>query len=151
MNNLPNCIQPLDLIQEQQNDEVIRELSLWKNRGHPDESPNLPIALRKCRKQLSRLVVEKDILYCLFYDGCGKVKIKQYCVPKKLGRENVFCLHNSKGAGLFGNVKKRNFEKFRFSGSTDFLTPQLKTDLLVSNLNTYRHILSEHRYSHYRP
>ena len=74
LNDLPNRIQPLDLVQEQQNDEVIREVVSWKNRGNPDESPNLPLALRKYRKQFNRLVVENDILYRLFYDDCGKVK-----------------------------------------------------------------------------
>ena len=45
LNDLPNRTQPLDLVQEQQNDEVIREIVSWKNRGEPDESPNLPLAL----------------------------------------------------------------------------------------------------------
>ena len=55
----------MDLIQEQQNDEVIPEAVPWKNRGKPDELPNLPLALRKYRKQFNRLVVENDILYRL--------------------------------------------------------------------------------------
>ena len=35
LNDLPNRTQPLDLIQEQQNDEVIREEVSWKNRVKP--------------------------------------------------------------------------------------------------------------------
>ena len=105
LNDLPNRTQPLDLVQEQQNDEVIREVVSWKNRGNPDESPNLPLALRKYRKQFNRLVVENDIFYRLFYDDCGKVKYKQFCVPKTLWREVVFRLHNSKTAGHFGIAK----------------------------------------------
>ena len=49
LNDIPNGTQPLDLVQEQRNDEVIREVVSWKNRGHPDESPNLPLSLRKYR------------------------------------------------------------------------------------------------------
>ena len=76
LNEVPNRAQPLDLVQEQQNDEAIREVVSWKIQGHPDESPNLPLASRKYRKQFNRLVVENDILYQLFYDDCGKVKNK---------------------------------------------------------------------------
>ena len=50
---LPNRTQPLDLVQEQQNDGVIREVVSWKNRGNPDESSNLPSVLRKFRKENS--------------------------------------------------------------------------------------------------
>ena len=57
LNDLPNRTQPLDLVQEQQNDEVIRELVSWKKLDNPNESPNLPLALRKYRKQFNRLVV----------------------------------------------------------------------------------------------
>ena len=42
--------------------------------GNPDESPNLPLALRKYRKQFNRLVVENNISYRFFYDDCSKVK-----------------------------------------------------------------------------
>ena len=124
LNDLSNGTQPLDLVQEQQNDEVIREVLSWKNRGNPDESPNLPLALRKYRKLFNRLVVENDVLYRLFYDDCGKVKYKQFCVPKTLLREVVFRLHNSKTAGLFGIAK--TVEKFRkrlyFPNFTEFFS-----------------------------
>ena len=63
LNDLPNRTEPVDLVHEQHSDEVIREVISWNNRGHPDESPNLPTALRKYRKQFNRLVVENDILY----------------------------------------------------------------------------------------
>ena len=66
LNDLPNRTQPLHLVHEQQKDDVIREVISSKNRGNPDESPNLPLALRKYRKQFHRLVVEKDILYRFF-------------------------------------------------------------------------------------
>ena len=105
LNDLLNRTQHLDLYQEQQNDEVIREIVEWKNRGNPDESPYLPLALRKYRKQFHRLVVKNDLLYRLFYDDCGKVKYKQFCVPKTFCREVVLRLHNSKTAGHFGIAK----------------------------------------------
>ena len=111
LNDLPNRTQPPDLVPEQQNDEVIREVVSWKNRGNPDESRNLPLALRKYRKQFNRLVIKKDILYRLFYDDCGKVKYKQFCVPKTPWREVVFRLHNSKTAEHFGIAK--TVEDFR--------------------------------------
>ena len=125
--------------------------------GFSDKSPNLPLALRKYRKQFNRLVVENDILYRLFYDDCAKVKYKRFCVPKTLWREVVFRLHNSKAAGHFGIVKtveefrKRfsfpNFTKFSISSLKNCLTclqlkrvPSkfLKTPLQpVSYLNSY--------------
>ena len=131
LNDLPNRTQPLDLVQEQQNDEVIREVVSWKNRGNPDESPNLSLALRKYRKQFNRLVVENDILYRLFYDDCGKVKYKQFCVPKTLWREVVFRLHNSKTAGHFGIAKTvEEFRKtFYFPNFTDFFISSIKNCL----------------------
>ena len=156
LNDLPNRTQPLDLVQEQQNDEFIREVVSWKNRGNPDESPNLPLALRKYRKQFNRLVVENDILYRLFYDDCGKVKYKQFCVPKTLWREVVFRLHNSKTAGHYGIAKTvEEFRKrFYFPNFTEFFisikncltclqlkrvpSKFLKTPLQpVSSLNSY--------------
>ena len=135
LNDLRNRTQPLDLVQEQQNDEVIREVVSWKSRGNPDESPNLPLALRKYRKQFNRLVVENDILYRLFYDDCRKVKYKQFCVPKALGREVVFRLHNSKTTGHFGLAKTvEEFRKrFYFPNFTEFFILQLKTALLAYN------------------
>ena len=108
LNDLPNRTQPLDLVQEQQNDEVIREVVSWKNWGNPAE---LPLALRKYRKHFNRLVVENDILYRLFYDECGKVKYKQFCVPKTPWREVVFRVYNSKTTGHFGLAK--TVEEFR--------------------------------------
>ena len=136
MNDLPNRTQPLDLVQEQQNDEVIREVLLWKNRGNPDESPNLPLALRKYRKQFNRLVVENDLLYRLFYDDCGKVKYKQFCVSKTLWREVVFRLHNSKTAGHFGIAKTvEEFRKrFYFPSFTEFFSSSIKNCLTCLQL-----------------
>ena len=136
LNDLRNREQPLDLFQEQQNDEVIRELVLWKNRGNPDESPNLPLALRKYRKQFNRLVVENDILYRLFYDDCGEVKYKQFCVPKTLWREVVFRLHNSKAAGHFGIAKTvAEFRKrFYFPNFTEFFISSIKNCLTCLQL-----------------
>ena len=111
LNDLLNRTQPFDLVQEQQNDEIIREVVSWKKRGNPDESPNLKLLLRRFRKQFNRLVVGNDISYRFFYDDCGKVKYKQFCVPKTLWREVVFRLHNSKTAGHFGIAK--TVEEFR--------------------------------------
>ena len=83
LNDLPNRTQPLDLVQEQQNEEVIREVVSWKHRGNPDESFNLPIASRKYRKQFHRLVVENDILYRLFYDDWLQSKIQTIVCSRK--------------------------------------------------------------------
>ena len=158
LNDLFNRTQPLDLVQEQQNDEVIREIVSWKIRGNPDESPNLPLALRKYRKQFHRLVVENYILYRLFYDDCGKVKYKRYCVPKMLWREVVFRLHNSKTAGHFGIAKTvENFRKIiYFPNFTEVFVSSIRNCLTclqlkrvpskfskiplqpVSSLNSYR-------------
>ena len=111
LNDLPSRTEPLNLVHKKQNDEIIREVISWKNRGHPDESSSLPIAPRKYRKQFNHLVVENDILYRFFYDVCAKVKCKQFCVPKTLCRKVVFRLHKSKTAGHFGIAK--TVEDFR--------------------------------------
>ena len=136
LNDLPNRTQPLDLVQEQQNDEVIREVVPWKNWSNPDELPNLPLALRKYRKQFNRLVVENDILYRLFCDDCGKLKYKQFCVPKTLWREVVFRLHNSKTAVHFGIAKTvEEFRKtFNFPNFTEFFISSIKNCLTCLQL-----------------
>ena len=135
LNDSPNRTQPLELVQEQQNNEVIREVVLSKNRGEPDESPILPLALRKYRKQFNRLVVENDILHRSFCDDCGKLKYKQFCVAKTLWREVVFRLHNTRTAGPFGIAK--TVEEFRkriyFPNFTDISLLQLKIALLAYN------------------
>ena len=40
-NDFPNRTEPLDMVHKQQNDEIIREVISWKNRGHPEKSLNL--------------------------------------------------------------------------------------------------------------
>ena len=136
MNDLPNRTQSLDLVREQHNDEVIRAVVSWKNWGSPDELPKLPLALRKYRKHFNRLVVENDILYRLFYDECGEVKYKHFCVPKALWHEVVFRLHNSKTAGHFGIAK--TFEEFRkrfyFPNFTEFFISSIKNCLTCLQL-----------------
>ena len=57
LNHLPNRIQSLDLIQEQQYDEVIRDVVSWEDGGNPDELPKIPLTVRKYRIQFNRLVV----------------------------------------------------------------------------------------------
>ena len=129
--------QTLELIQEKQNDEVIREVVSWKNIwDNPDESPNVSIAIRKHRKQFNRLVVENDILYRLFYDDCSKVKYKKFFVPKTLWREIVFRLHIPKTAGHFGIAKTvEDFSKrFFFLNFSEFFTSSMKNCLTCLQL-----------------
>ena len=45
LNDLAKRTQPLDLVQEQNNDEIIREVISRKIWGNPDDSPSLPLAL----------------------------------------------------------------------------------------------------------
>ena len=131
LNDLPNRIHPLNLREEQSKDEVIREVFIWLQNGRPDGSPHLPIALRKYRKQFNRLVAEDDILYRLFYDDCGNVQYRQFCVPKHLWREVTYRLHNSKTAGHFGIAKTiAEFRKrFYFHNFTEFLLSTVKNCL----------------------
>ena len=131
LDDLPNRSQPLDLAHEQSLDETIQEVLSWKSRGHVDTSPNLPIALRKYRKQFDRLVVEDNILYRLFFDDCGKIKHKQYCVPKSLWREVVYRLHHSRTAGHLGIVKTiEEFRKrFYFPNFTEFFLSTIRNCL----------------------
>ena len=135
MKDLPNQTQALDLFHEQRNDEVIREVISWKKWANPDESSNLPLALRKYRKQFNRLVVENDILYRLFYDDCGKVKYKQFCVPKGFGVKLSSASKVQKFADTLAlpkQLKKVEIDSiFQTLPSFSFL--QLKTALLLYN------------------
>ena len=99
LDDLPNRSEPIDLALVQNQDETIREVMQWKNRDSPDMSPNLPIALRKYRKQFPRLIIQDNVLYRLFYDIQEKVQHKQFCVPKSLWREVIYRLHSSPTAG----------------------------------------------------
>ena len=105
LSNLQNPTQTLDLVREQQNDEVIREVISLKNHGKPDGLPNLPIAFRKYRKLFHRLFFANEIFNRFFHDECGKMKHKRFYVPKIFWREVVFRLQNSRTAGRFGSAK----------------------------------------------
>ena len=83
----------------------------FRNRGYPDQSPNLLLVLRKYREQYNRLVVEGDFFYRLFYDDCAKIRYKQFCVLKHLWQEMVYRVHNAKTAGHFG-ASPKNLKNF---------------------------------------
>ena len=121
LDDLPNRSEPIDLALVQNQDEVIREVMQWKERGSPDMSPNLPIALRKYRKQFPRLIIQDKVLYRLFYDDQGKVQHKQFCVPKSLWREFTACITRQQQA-IWESIKRlKNLEKdstFRISQNT---------------------------------
>ena len=131
LDDLPNRSEPIDLALVQNQDEIIREVIQWKARGSPDTSPNLPIALRKYRKQFPRLIIEDKVLYRLFYDDQGKVQHKQFCVPKSLWREVIYRLHNSPTAGHMGiNKTVEEFRKrFYFPNFTEYLTSTIQNCL----------------------
>ena len=75
-------------------------------------------------------------LYRSFYDDCGKVKYKQFCVPKTLWREIVFRLHNLKCAGHFGIAKTvENFRKrFYLPSFTEVFISSIKNCLTCLQL-----------------
>ena len=109
-------------------------MALWKDRGNHDELPSLPIALRKYQKHFHRPVVQNDNLYRLFYDDCGKVKCKQFCVPKPFWREVVCRLQNSKTAGLFGiaEIVEEFRKRFYFPNFSEFFISSIKNCLTCS-------------------
>ena len=131
LDDLPNRSEPIDLALVQNQDEIIREVMQWKDRGSPDMSPNLSIALRKYRKQFPRLIIQDKVLYRLFYDDQGKVQHKQFCVPKSLWREVIYRLHNSPTAGHMGiNKTVEEFRKrFYFPNFTEYLTSTIQNCL----------------------
>ena len=124
------------MVREQQKDEIIREIVSRKNWGHPDESPNLPLALRKNREQINHLVVENDNLFRLFYDESGEMKCKQFCVSKTLCCEDIFRLHNSKTVGHFciAQTVEEFRQRFYFPKFTDFLLSSGKNCLTCLQL-----------------
>ena len=67
-----------------------------------NEIPDLTYAnnrLKKYAKQFNRLVIEDEVLLRNFYDNTGKIKHKQFCVPKHLWNETIYRVHNSMTGG----------------------------------------------------
>ena len=67
-------------------------------------------------------------MYRLFYNDCGKLKYKHFCVPKTLWREVLFRLHISKTAGHFGIAKmvEEFLKRFCSPNLTEFFISSIK-------------------------
>ena len=120
----------------QKDDETIKQVKEWITIGSPIEPTYRPFELQKYAKQLSRLVIENDVLYRNFYDDSGKVKYRQFCVPKHLRQELIYRIHNSPTAGHQGIVKTiEEFRKrFYFPGFTEYISGYIKNCLSCAQL-----------------
>ena len=128
--------EPIDRKKEQQQDTDIEEVKKWIRTG---EIPDLTYAnsrLKKYAKQFNRLVIEDEVLLRNFYDDTGKIKHKQYCVPKHMWNETLIRVHNSMTGGHIGMT--RTTEEFRrrfyFPGFSEFLVNTVKNCLTCPQL-----------------
>ena len=128
--------EPIDRKKEQQQDTDIEEVKKWIRTG---EIPDLTYAnsrLKKYAKQFNRLVIEDEVLLRNFYDDTGKIKHKQYCVPKHMWNETLYRVHNSMTGGHIGMT--RTTEEFRrrfyFPGFSEFLVNTVKNCITCPQL-----------------
>ena len=128
--------EPLDRKKEKDQDSDIGEVKKWIK---ANEIPDLTYAnsrLKKYAKQFNRLVIEDEVLLRNFYDDTGKIKHKQFCVPKHLWNETIYRVHNSMTGGHIGMT--RTTEEFRkrfyFPGFSEFLVSTVKNCLTCPQL-----------------
>ena len=133
---LDSKIEPIDRKKEQDQDSDIGEV---KKCIKANEIPDLTYAnsrLKKYAKQFNRLVIEDEVLLRNFYDDTGKIKHKQFCVPKHLWNETIYRVHNSMTGGHIGMT--RTTEEFRkrfyFPGFSEFLVSTVKNCLTCPQL-----------------
>ena len=126
----------LNLKNEQEKDPDIEDVKNWIRN---EQVPNLTYEnsrKKKYAKQFNRLILENDVLYRNFFDDTGKVKHKQYCLPKHRWKEVVYRLHNSPTGGHLGMTRtSEEFRKrFYLPGFTEFLKNTIKNCLTCLQL-----------------
>ena len=67
--------------------------------------------LKKYAKQFNRLLLEDEVLLRTFYDDTGKIKHKQFCVPKHMWNETIYRVHNSMTGGHIGMTRTTGIPK----------------------------------------
>ena len=118
----------LNLKNEQEKDPDIEDVKNWIRN---EQVPNLTYEnsrKKKYAKQFNRLIIENDVLYRNFFDDTGKVKYKQYCLPKHRWKQVVYRPHNSPTGGHLGMTRtSEEFRKrFYLPSFTEFLKKRLK-------------------------
>ena len=104
--------EPIDRRKEQDQDSDIKEVKKWIKTNEIPELTYANSRLKKYAKQFNRLVIEDEVLLRNFYDDTGKIKHKQFCVPKHLWNETIYRVHNSMTKGHFGiNEPQNNSER----------------------------------------
>ena len=120
---LSECLKAIDMFNEQSKDQDIQKALNWLKKKEPPISTYGSYDLQKYHKQLSRLILDGNILCRKFYDHSGRNFIKQIVIPKQLRTELIYRIHNSKLKGRLG-IQKTIHEfrrKFYFPGYTEFL------------------------------
>ena len=93
LNDILGKTDPLNLTNDQMQDDEVRRVIEWKKNGSLVDVTYGTKVLKKYYKQLNRLIVKEGILYRLFYNDVGQLQYEQYCLPKLLWREVLYRLH----------------------------------------------------------
>ena len=120
--------EPIDRRKEQDQDSDIKEVEKWIKTNEIPELTYANSRLKKYAKLFNRLVIEDEVLLRNFYNDSGKIKHKQFCVPKHLWNETIYRVHNSMTGEHIGMT--RTTEEFRkrfyFPGFSEFLVSTVK-------------------------
>ena len=92
---LSECLKAIDMFNEQSKDQDIQKAWNWLKKKEPPISMYGSYDLQKYHKQLSRLILDGNILCRKFYDHSGRNFIKQIVIPKQLRTELKYRIHNS--------------------------------------------------------
>ena len=81
---LSECLKAIDMFKEESKDQDIQKAVNWLKKKEPPISMYGSYDLPKYHKQLSRLILDGNILCRKFFDHSGRNFIKQIVIPKQL-------------------------------------------------------------------
>ena len=88
--------QSLNFFEEQPKDDNIRTVTNWIRRNEKPVTTYSNTKLQKYNKQLNRLELYNNVLYCKFFDNNGQNFLRQFVPPEHLRHEILLRIHNSK-------------------------------------------------------
>ena len=138
---LSECLKAIDKFNEQSKDQDIQKALNWLKKKEPPSSMYGSYDLQNYHKQLSRLILDGNILCRKFYDHSGRNFIKQIVIPKQLKTELIYQIHNFKLKGHLG-IQKTIHEfrrKFYFPGYTEFLITYINNCLTCLQAKSPKH------------
>ena len=93
------------MFNEQSKDQDNQKALNWFKTKKPPISMYGSYDLQKYHKQLSRLILDGNMICRKFYDHSGRNFIQQIFIPKQLQRKLIYRIHNSKLRGHLGIQK----------------------------------------------